>query len=82
MINYNGRPLVKTFTGVIGNIPNYYTWAIFTNSGGASGTIDFGYGNVYTLDSGEQIMIPTGGKAYETTIIDATGTTIKVLYQN
>jgi hypothetical protein len=28
MINYNGRPLVKTFTGVIGNIPNYYTWAI------------------------------------------------------
>lgn len=82
MIINTGKPTVKVYSGVIGTIPNYYSWATFMNSGLSAGTIDFGDGNILPLGAGEAITLPMAGKMYEQTIIDASATTIKVVYQN
>jgi hypothetical protein len=73
------QPEVLIATGIV-NISDFYSWATFINSGAGAGTIDFGAGNVVTLGSGESLTMPYLGRPYGATVIDGTGTTIKIIY--
>ena len=74
------QPKVLIATGVV-TLTNYYSWATFLNDGAASGTIDFGGGNILTLAPSESLTMPNLlNRPYSETIVDGTGTTIKIVY--
>lgn len=73
-------PLVLLATGTVETLTGVYSYATFINSGAGVGTIDFGNGNVVPLGSGESLTMPYVGRPYNTTIVDGTLTTIKVIY--
>ena len=75
-----GQPTVLLATNNLKTITNFYSWATFLNDGGADGTIDFGAGNVVVLKNGESLSLPYLGRPYGETIIDGTGTNIKIIF--
>lgn len=81
MSSYNpAQPLVLIATGTIETMQPIYSWATFLNDGAADGTIDFGAGNIVTLKNTQSITLPYLGRGYGETIVDGTGTVMKVVY--
>ena len=81
MTSYSpAQPEVLIAAGVVKTITDLYSWATFINSGAAAGTIDFGAGNIVSLEKGESLTMPYLGRPYGRTDIDGTLTTIKIIF--
>lgn len=63
-----------------GTVPNYFSFATIYNIGGASGTVDFGGGNILTLIAGSSLTLPYQGRPYGTFDINAIGTHIQCIW--
>ncbi len=74
------QPEVLQASGNTKTLTDVYSWATFINSGLADGTIDFGSGNIVTLSKGESLTMPYLGRPYGNTVVDATLTTIKIIF--
>ncbi len=81
MDNYSpAQPIVVLANNAVVAIDRSFSFITFSNDGAASGTVDFGNGNVVTLVAGESLSLPYLGRVYGPMTIDATGTLIKAIY--
>lgn len=62
--------------------PDCWAYAIFNNIdvNGVAGTIDFGDGNIMTLNGGATLTMPYLGRPYGLVTIDASNTHIQMIW--
>lgn len=71
---------VLDLNAATGTVPNYFSFATIYNIGVASGTVDFGGGNVLTLIAGSSLTLPYQGRPYGAFTVDALATHIQIVW--